>query len=530
MLLKDAIYFARSIKDSLLSEGYKDLVTSYNMITPNENLKNAYNTFSKNPNIKRIIKNELGTINGSIEKAIALKYIEPEDFIKAVEAASQENTKSLEKGQAKENMNKNITANENNGYWLIPCRSFSEVKRAAQMNKGDLPVYSFDVLRNKFGIEAPKPATHYKTDKSPAEMLEFMKTAPFFMSPSWCIAANKDYWDEYRLDPDKDKNPKCYVIISKQWPNVRFCIALSNVSGINIEESGFELFGKKDILELRDTWQCGGDDAVHTGMEMLKIAFPDADKIIQNISQAEAKIIGFAKFRYINTNEITDFDQLKDELKYACYDNAFQGNLEYAFDDQPYVYKFNIKSLPSLRIATYGLSDERIEEFTCDMPKLYDARFMFYYSTRLKKFSSNIESLINGDKMFYNCTSLKTFTNPMPKLKSGREMFYNCSKLETFTSPMPNLENGSDMFYNCTSLKTFSGDLSALVEGEDMFYGCKLDKKSVMNIVTGINIAPEGGLSPIAIGYAKGQLTVEEIAKLKRHMKNKNWDCVFLES
>lgn len=528
MLLKDAIYFVRSIKDSLLPEGYKDLVASYNMITPNENLKNAYNTFSKNPNIKRIIKNELGTINGSIEKAIALKYIEPEDFIKAVEAASQENTRSVEKGQAKENMNKNITANENKGYWLIPCRSFSELKRAAQMNKGDLPVYSFDTLRNKFGIEAPKPGTYYETDKSPAEMLEFMKTAPFFMSPSWCIAAKEGYWDDYRLNPDKDKNPKCYVIISKQWPNVRFCIALSNVSGINIEENGFELFGKKDILELRDTWQCGGDDAANTGMEMLKIAFPDADKIIQNISHASAKTIDFAKFT--NFNEITDFDQLKDELKYAFDDSAFQGNLEYAFDDQPYVYKFNIKSLPNLRTASYGLSDERIEEFTCDMPKVFDASFMFYYSRKLKKFSSNINSLINADKMFYNCTSLKTFTNPMPKLKNAAEMFCNCTKLEAFTSPLLRLKCGRDMFYNCTSLKTFSSDLSALTDGEDMFYGCKLDRKSVMHIVSSINIAPEGGLSPITIGYAKGQLTVEEIAKLKIHMKNKNWDCVFLES
>ena len=241
MLLNDALKFIYSLNITQLNEGYKDLSAAYNITEPDEYLRKAFEMFSKNPNIKRIIKSQLGTVNGSIEKAIATKFQSPEDFINAVDAASQQDKASAQKGQAKEQMNKNISANENNGYWLIPCKTFEEAKRAAQMHKGNLPTLSFDKLRNEYGINAPKPAEHYETHKSPAEFLEFMKSAKFFMSPSWCIAADKTYWNEYELNCEPDESPRCWIIISKKWPNVRFCITL----GENGDERAHAQLDKK---------------------------------------------------------------------------------------------------------------------------------------------------------------------------------------------------------------------------------------------------------------------------------------------
>ena len=41
-----------------------------------------------------------------------------------------------------------------------------------------------------------------------------------------------------------------------------------------------------------------------------------------------------------------------------------------------------------------------------------------------------------------------------------------------------------DMFSGCSNLTSFTGDLSSLTNGSGMFSGCKLDKDSVIRIIT----------------------------------------------
>lgn len=72
-------------------------------------------------------------------------------------------------------------------------------------------------------------------------------------------------------------------------------------------------------------------------------------------------------------------------------------------------------------------------------------------------------------------------------MTSGSSMFYDCTSLTSFTTTnLSNLTNGSSMFYNCKSLTSFNYTLPKLTNGSSMFYNCKLDRDSVIRILSSI--------------------------------------------
>ena len=72
----------------------------------------------------------------------------------------------------------------------------------------------------------------------------------------------------------------------------------------------------------------------------------------------------------------------------------------------------------------------------------------------------------------------------MKFVTNASEMFYYCSNLTSFKGDLSSLTDGSSMFDSCSNLTSFKGDLSSLTDGDRMFYDCKLDKDSVIRIIT----------------------------------------------
>ena len=76
----------------------------------------------------------------------------------------------------------------------------------------------------------------------------------------------------------------------------------------------------------------------------------------------------------------------------------------------------------------------------------------------------------------WNC-DMKFITNTS-------EMFNGCTNLTSFNGDLSSLTNGVSMFNGCSNLTSFNGDLSSLTDGYSMFSSCKLDKDSVIRIIT----------------------------------------------
>lgn len=120
----------------------------------------------------------------------------PQDLIEYIVGVQQsfveKDQQNKEKKQRKEQAEK-----VSGDFYVYPCHTFEEAHSAAFSHIGSLERLSNGEIKKKYKIKVPVPASFYRTTKSPAEMLEFMKTAPFFMSPSWCVTANKDHWNAY---------------------------------------------------------------------------------------------------------------------------------------------------------------------------------------------------------------------------------------------------------------------------------------------------------------------------------------------
>ena len=80
-------------------------------------------------------------------------------------------------------------------------------------------------------------------------------------------------------------------------------------------------------------------------------------------------------------------------------------------------------------------------------------------------------------------TSLTSFSVALPSLTDGSSMFRGTS-LTSFSVALPSLTNGFGMFQECYKLTSFSGDLSSLTDGRSMFDSARLDKQSVVGIIT----------------------------------------------
>lgn len=101
-------------------------------------------------------------------------------------------------------------------------------------------------------------------------------------------------------------------------------------------------------------------------------------------------------------------------------------------------------------------------------------------------------------------------------------MFRVCSELSSFTSELPRLTNGEEMFDRCSNLSSFSSKLPRLTNGQSMFNGCKLDKPSVMNILSSIPALRRRAAISIGTGYdyTKDKDTLQAIEEAK----DKGWN------
>ena len=98
--------------------------------------------------------------------------------------------------------------------------------------------------------------------------------------------------------------------------------------------------------------------------------------------------------------------------------------------------------------------------------------------------TSDIPYLKSGNSMFSGCTNLTSVNGDLPSLTTASAMFSGCTNLTSFNGDLSSLTNGDDMFSSCTNLTSFNGDLSSLTSGGRMFNHCKLDKPSVLRIIT----------------------------------------------
>lgn len=484
MLLYDAILYANNI----LFESFKnDLFAAYNKsgvaVEQNHKVLTAIQIFNGNNLIKDKVKQDLKN-PPNIAQALVKSFPDPQDLVNYINNVQQEFVEKEQQNKEKK-QRKEQAAVVSEDLFVYPCHTFKEAHSAAFSHTGSLKRLSNSQIKNKYGIDVPEPARFYKTDKSPAEFLEFMKTAPFFMNPSWCVAANEDYWDEYDLSTEKKESPKCYIIISKQYPNVRFCITLEKKNELGkINSDSVTQVEIPTIEEFRDPWQIGGGDSTaEIGKEMADFAFGKS-KVIENITAGITTTTKFKDIVYGNS------------LFRKCTDLT-----SWTID------------LPKLLIGECMFDGSSLTSFSADLPSLTDGYEMFSGCTNLSSFNSDLSKLDDANCMFYNCLKLTSFSAGLPILTAGHGMFTNCTSLTSFSEDLPNLDNGNFMFYKCEALTSFSADLPKLDLGSNMFTDCKLDSKSVLHILNSIP-THTNGKHPLHLGKTTNYKNSTEIASL----------------
>ena len=438
MDFKDAITFFNTHKQ--VKDGIKKMIKDDENIESSGNLaddiKKKFDTGEK---FIAAVTNLLDVLNTSIEKGKKKSY----GWKKQI---GQEYAKILQAVKAGQEPDVDDT-----DFWLIPCRTYEELHGVSQKYTGILPILSRDKIESEYGVEVPKEATHYKTSRTPEWFLEYMKKQTnFFMDPSWCVAKNERYFNGYKLETPKDEKPRCYVLISKKYPNVRFCITLRTE-----EKALKEIFYKEEkikvsnppytLSEVRDPWQIGGSDPRKTGLKMMELAFGQQkiDKIIKDICSPETKMVPFSELED-GTNiffKASDIQSIS-----SPFNNLINGNNMFKFSS--------------------------IEKLNCNFPVLEAAHDMFMRCGSLSEFTGNLPKLTDGIRMFYQCEMLETFDAPLPKLEKAEEMFYYCKNLKSFNSKLPNLINGDQMFSWC-NLTEFKIDMPKLRKNERMFGCCK---------------------------------------------------------
>ena len=221
MLLHEIFSLFGSLDDYLLMEGFKDdMFKQYPEDVENKDFKAAIASYNSDPKLKEALKHTIKP-QGNIAVSIKRQCPTGADFVKLIDSLIKNAKDKQEYKQLKQGT---VSAGETD-YWMIPCHTFKELHEAAFKYTGNLPRLSNDEIESKYNIAVPEEATHYETSDSPAEFLEKMKNQNrFFMAPSWCVAANKDYFDDYELETSKNEQPLCYVFISKKYPNVRFYV------------------------------------------------------------------------------------------------------------------------------------------------------------------------------------------------------------------------------------------------------------------------------------------------------------------
>ena len=552
--------------NAFLLESFKqDMYHQYPEAKDNEKFNNAIKVFNNNQKIKEVVKKKI-SLNGNIAKSIKNAYPTAGEFVELINTVINELTTKEEEREEYNQIKQGTASIGETDYWLIPCHTFEEAHEAAFKYAGNLPRLTKEEITNKYGIETPRPASFYNTNKTPEEFLEYMKNEDkFFMAPSWCISADDYYFNErYNLTTKPHENPKCYIFISKKYPNVRFCVTLkkekekvADIKGGEIEVS----IKETKLDEVRDTWQIGGADIKDVGLDMMKLAFGQQkiDEVMKDIRHTiKSETVSISK---LENGELLLFKANNIPSISGSFDNLTKGSRMFTNSSLEKV-NCNFPVLEEGVCMFYQC--ESLSEFTGNLPNLLKAQIMFAHNAKLEKFEcKNLSKLENGEQMFNDCENLKSFNSKLPNLihgasmfgscglmnfevdmpklvssggmfeenknlknfncklsslKDGRYMFLECKNLTSFRSDLSSLEQGSYMFEGCENLKRFEGNLSSLKEAYDMFKGCKLDTESVKNIAETISTITRS--SSITIGVDEMD---EEKEKYIEMIKEKGW-------
>lgn len=507
------LYDLISCTNYILFESFKsDLMGAYNkngvQVDGNQKLLTAVQIFNGDNLIKDKVKRDLKN-PPNIAIALVKSFPNPQDLVNYINKVQQgfveKEQQNKEKKQRKEQAER-----VSDDFFVYPCHTFEEAHSTAFSHTGSLERLSNQKIKKKYKINVPKPATHYRTRKTPAEFLEFMKSAPFFMNPSWCVTANQKYWDLYSLSTEKNEHPKCYIIISKQHPNVRFCITL---------DEKYEKVVKMDIdsvtatkttraCEIRDPWQIGGGKCIETGKEMIKLAF-NKSKIIENII-SEREENSNTKFKDLINGESLFKERLDITQWTVDLPNLKKGY--FMFNNCSNLTSFNA-NLPNLLNGSCMFSCTLLKSFSGDLPKLTNGDEMFYHCEHLTSFTGDLSNLTTAKQMFRDCSKLTTFNANLPNLSDGYFMFCRSRALTSWTIDLPNLKNGSYMFCDCSNLTSFFGDLRKLTDGMFMFHKCNLDAESVLRILKSIPTYTSG-FHGLDIGNNTNFLNSSKVASL----------------
>lgn len=125
---------------------------------------------------------------------------------------------------------------------------------------------------------------------------------------------------------------------------------------------------------------------------------------------------------------------------------------------------------------------------------------MFCSCFDLKEVSTSFPVLSEAVAMFSECYALEEFSSGMPKLDNGYHTFSGCKNMKRFSANVDKLRVGDSMFSRCYNLTSFSSKLPSLQNGSGMFSWCRLDKPSVINILTSIPKV-NGSRISITTGY-----------------------------
>lgn len=452
MYLQEILSLFSSI-DSLILEGFKDdMYRLYPEEKENSKFGEAIKVFNSNNKIKEAIKKQVPS-GGNLAASIKKQFPIGEDFINLVnDLLSELNEKEKEREEYRNIKQGNFSGSEMD-FWLIPCHTFDELHEAAFKYTGNLPRLSNEEITNEYNIKAPKPATKYRTQETPEEFLERMKKEDrFFMTPSWCVAANESYFETYNLHTEKNEKPRCYVIISKRYPNVRFCITLKctnkriirdkKVDNYVIQDGSFNELG-----EVRDPWQIG--DKTDAGLKMIALAFGNTiEKALKNIKSDIIK----------NSMQISQLEKSDDFIKNI--DKSLIESLD--------------KDFPNLIDGTEMFRNtHNLKKITSEFPKLQNGKLMFRDCYALENVQTKLPLLENGNSMFDRCQNLRKFEGDLPNLTNGGYMFNGCEYMSSFASVLPSLSTGEYMFCECRSLSGFLINLPKLVNSDYMFADCK---------------------------------------------------------
>lgn len=333
----------------------------------------------------------------------------------------------------------------------------------------------------------------YETKLSDEDFINIYKTAPFFIRPTWCISGTvhgKKSFVNHDIETKGTEVAKCYIIISKEYPNLRFCVITDYETVKTKEGRNRRIVHAKDICDALQAKISRGSlfDRNSFFYKSLTTVCDDdnnnnSDTFKDNVTNSIKALVDSHMARGENFSKLTDGT--------------------YYFKDRNDIESFTI-SLPNLKTAKGMFQGSSIKNIKMPLLKLQDAEAMFMNSDiidvmleipslykanntfknskienfKIRKFINGkaemcngvIERLTSAVSMFENTPLVKFYAN-MPKLAYAQSMFRN-SKIEGFSNNIYRLVNAKNMFKN-TPIRFFSCTTPYIEISTSMFENCK---------------------------------------------------------